>query len=244
MRITFALAVENKLRHKKGEKVSRARSITINGNQIWFQMYPAKKATDEQLELLASAENVDLEEILEAGITQSECITRLRKALGQVPEIPEYIRKRRDKFREQRRSAPPCRVCGKEGDSTKHHFVNRWILRELESYERLWSNRRENCIPVCIDCHRDLHDRNGTPKSIAHLLTEKEKAFADRALSALSEQRPKMFMLIVRGSSEVYEAQLLKDWIAGRFECTGVKDNVSESSGKIGTPFLQPITLN
>lgn len=185
----------------------------------WFNISESHhKATDEQLELLASVENVDIEDLLEASITQAECLKRLREALGQIPEIPEVVRKRRDKFREQRRAAPPCRICGKEGDSTKHHFVNRWILRELESYERLWANRRENCIPVCIDCHRDLHDRNGTPKSIAHLLTEQEKAFADRALTALSEQRPKLLILIGRGSSSVYEARLIKDWMEGKLE--------------------------
>lgn len=185
----------------------------------WFNISDSHlKATDEQLELLASFEDVDIEELFEAGITQGECLRRLREALGQIPEIPEAVRKRRDKFREQRRSAPPCRICGKEGDSTKHHFVNRWILRELESYERLWANRRENCIPVCIDCHRDLHDRNGTPKSIAHLLTADEKAFANRAITALSEERPKLLILIGRGSSQVYEARLIKDWMEGKFD--------------------------
>jgi len=205
--------------------LSRARHIGIGCDSPclnphhWFEINQShQKATDEQLELLASVENVDLEDLLEAGIKQAECLKRLREALGQIPEIPDLIRRRRDKFREQRRVAPPCRLCGKEGDSTKHHFVNRWILRELDSYERVWSNRKENCIPVCIDCHRDLHDRNGTPKSIVHLLTEQEKAFADRALTALSEQRPKLLILIGRGSSSVYEARLVKDWMEGKFE--------------------------
>lgn len=224
--------------------MSRARHIGIDCQHTlenpclnpnhWFNISDSHlKATDEQLELLASAENVDMDEVLEAGITQAECLKRLREALGQIPEIPEVVRKRRDKFREQRRSAPPCRICKKEGDSTKHHFVNRWILRELESYDREWSNRRENCIPVCIDCHRDLHDRNGTPKSIAHLLTEQEKAFADRALTALSEQRPKLLILIGRGSSSVYEARLIKDWMEGKFE-------PAESVPSLETPQILP----
>lgn len=185
----------------------------------WFNVSESNaKATDEQLELLASFDNVDIEDLFEAGITQGECLRRLREALGQIPEIPEVVRKRRDKFRAQRRSAPPCRICGKVGDSTRHHFVNRWILKELDSYERVWANRKENCIPVCIDCHRDLHDRNGTPKSIAHLLTASEKAFANRALTALSEERPRLLILIGRGSSFVYEARLVKDWMEGKFE--------------------------
>jgi hypothetical protein len=209
--------------------MSRARHIGMDcGHSIdtpctdplhWWNVSESHlKATDEQLELLASFEDVDIDELFEAGITQGQCLKRLREAFGQIPEIPEAVRKRRDKFREQRRSAPPCRLCGKEGDSTRHHFVNRWILRELESYERVWANRKENCIPVCIDCHRDLHDRNGTPKSIAHLLTASEKAFADRALTALSEERPKLLILIGRGSSSVYEARLIKDWMEGKFE--------------------------
>jgi len=225
--------------------MSRARHIGINcvgpctdPTHWWDISRASTKATDEQLELLASAEDVDIEELFEAGITQGECLRRLREALGQVPEIPEAVRKRRDKFREQRRSAPPCRICGKIGDSTKHHFVNRWILRELESYERKWSNRRENCIPVCIDCHRDLHDRNGTPKSIAHLLTEKEKAFADSALTALSEERPKLLILIGRGSSSVYEARLIKDWMEGKFEASATASLASASLvPELAVPF-------
>lgn len=200
----------------------------------WFNISDSHlKATDEQLELLASFEDVDIEELFEAGITQGECLRRLRESLGQIPEIPEIVRKRRDRFREQRRAAPPCRICDKKGDSTKHHFVNRWILRELESYERKWANRRENCIPVCIDCHRDLHDRNGTPKSIAHLLSNAEKAFADRALTALSEERPKLLILIGRGSSSVYEARLVKDWMEGKFECSSDSVKATDFSSEI-----------
>ncbi len=197
---------------------SRARAITYNGEKHWFDMSQQNaKATDKQLELLAVVEEADIDELLEASITQAEVLTRLREAMGGTV-IPHEVLLRRQKWRKQRQRQPNCRICGKVGDSTRHHFVNKWILRELHSYTTLWSNRRENCIPVCIDCHRDLHDRNGTPKSIAHLLTDKEKAFASRALEQLAEERPKLLILLAKGDSTVYEAQLVKDWIAGKLE--------------------------
>lgn len=196
---------------------SRARPVTINGEQHWFDMsQQGATATDKQIELLAVVEGVDLEDLLEASITQAEVLERLRVALGTT--IPHAALAERQKWRRKRRSAPPCRICEKKGDSTRHHFVNRWILRELSGYAAKWSNRRDNCIPVCIDCHRDLHDRNGTPKSIAHLLTPSEKAFATAALEQLAEERPKLLILLARGDKAVYEAQLVKDWFAGEFD--------------------------
>jgi hypothetical protein len=197
--------------------MSRARPITINGRTHWFDMSQQKaKATDKQLELLAVVEEADLDELLEASVTQAEVLRRLREALGTT--VPYEVLVRRQKWRQQRQRQPECRICGKKGDSTRHHFVNKWILRELHGYAQKWANRRENCVPVCIDCHRDLHDRNGTPKSIAHLLTPRERAFAQRALGQLAEERPKLLILLARGDSAVYEAQLVKDWIAGKFD--------------------------
>src|SRR4051812_15193181 len=195
--------------------MSRARPFTINGETYWFDMKHAK-ATDKQLELLAVAENVDLEELLEASNTQAEVLDRLRATLGDV--IPHEVLVRRQKWRKERQRQPKCRICDKQGDSTRHHFVNRWILRELSTYASKWSNRRENCIPVCIDCHRDLHDRSNGPVSIARYLTARERRYADQALSALAEERPKLLILLARGDSSVYEASLVKDWLAGCFE--------------------------
>lgn len=197
--------------------MSRARSVLINDERFWFDVNQNhRKATDEQLELLTMLEDVDFDELLESNITQGDVITRLRSALG-TNAIPEDVILRRDKWRADRQVQPECRLCGKVGDSTKHHFVPKWILRELSGYSSKWSNRRDNCIPACIDCHRDLHDRNGSAKSIVGLLTDKEKEFADRALTALSEERPKLMLLIARGDDAVYEARLAKDWIEGFF---------------------------
>lgn len=197
--------------------MSRARPITINGETHWFDTDKNhRKATDKQLELLSTVEQVELEDLLESNITQGETLNRLREALGQNP-IPMEILARRQAFRKERATQPPCRMCGKLGDSTKHHFVNKWILKELESYERKWSNRKENCIPLCINCHRNLHYRYNGPVSIAEYLTDSEKAYADRALTALAEERPKLLILIAKGDDSVYEARLIKDWFEGKF---------------------------
>lgn len=202
--------------------MSRARSITLNGEVHWFDMNKNhRQATDEQLELLATVEDVDLEDLLESNVTQGDVIKRLREALGH-DAIPLDVIRRRQAWREARRTAPNCRMCDKVGDSTRHHFVNRWILRELEDYASTWADRKQNCIPVCIDCHRDLHDRSGPAKSIADRLSPGEKEFANRALAQLAEERPKLLILIAKGDDSVYEARLVKDWIEGLFDPTAV----------------------
>lgn len=205
--------------------MSRARPFTINGETYWFDMKHAK-ATDKQIELLAVAENVDLEELLEATITQAEVLDRLRATIGDV--IPHEVLLRRQKWRKERQRQPQCRICDKKGDSTRHHFVNRWILRELSTYSSDWSNRRWNCIPVCIDCHRDLHDRSAGSVSIARYLTSKEKAFANAALEQLAEERPKLLILLARGDDSVYEARLVKDWLEGYFNAESVVQQEGE----------------
>jgi hypothetical protein len=202
--------------------MSRSRCVTIHGEKHWFDMSKqSEKATAKQIELLATVEKLDIEDLLESSITQGEVKRRLHAALGDLP-IPYDVLLRRQKWRKKRATAPPCRLCGRVGDSTKHHFVNRWILRELSGYSTKWSNRRANTIPVCIDCHRDLHDRSNGPVSIADKLTEREKEFADRALKALSEERPKLLILIARGDDSVYEARLVKDWIEGKLNPSAV----------------------
>lgn len=196
--------------------MSRARPILINGQQHWFDTKQSSaKATSEQLELLATVEQIDLDDLLDEHITQGEVVTRLRSALGS-DVIPQDVLNRRQKWRQHRQEQPACRICRKVGDSTKHHFINRWILRELSGYAKKWADRNKNCIPVCIDCHRDLHQRGGAV-TIAPYLTATEKKFANAALSALAEERPKLLILIARGDDTVYEARLVKDWIEGEF---------------------------
>lgn len=198
--------------------MSRARPITIPGfDTYWFDTNKnGQKATDEQLELLATLEGKDLDDMLDEVLTQGEVLRRLRAGLGKMP-IPPEILLRRQKWRESRQVQPKCRICKKEGDSTKHHFVNKWILRELTHYASKWADRSKNCIPVCIDCHRDLHERGDEAKSIAGYLKDDERRFAHRAISALLHERPSVFELLVHGDPHVYEARLAKDWCDGRF---------------------------
>lgn len=204
--------------------MSRVRSITMpDGEIVWFDTHKnGLKATDEQLELLATATETDLDDLLdEGGLTQEEVITKLRKALNQGQVPPEVIEKRQ-RWREERRRAPRCRICDKQGDSTRHHFINKWILRELEYYEQKWADRSKNCIPVCIDCHRDLHSRDNGARSIVPYLEAEEREFAEAALHALSEERPKLLILLARGDRSVYESQLVKDWLEGNFQKSAI----------------------
>src|SRR5690348_12089316 len=124
--------------------MSRARSITIDGQKHWFDMRSGAKASDKQIELLATVEDLDLDELLESYVTQADVLRRLREAFGEAP-IPFEVLEKRQKWRKQRQEQPPCRLCGKIGDSTRHHFVNKWILRELSGYSAKWANRRDNC---------------------------------------------------------------------------------------------------
>lgn len=203
--------------------MSRARPVTIGDEQIWFDTAKnGERARPQHLELLALVEDIDIDDLLDEHIVQGTVIQRLRDALGQNA-IPESILRRREEWREARHRDEPCRICGEAGDSTKHHYVNRWILKELVDYAWKWSPRARNCIPVCLRCHRNLHERQGEAKSIVPYLNEGEKAFAETALEALSKERPSLLILLARGDDSVYESRLLKDWISGSFRPTDPK---------------------
>jgi len=199
--------------------MSRARPIILpDGETFWVDTKRNnERATEEQLELLMTVEAVELDDLLDGiELSQGEAIRRLRKALGQ-DFIPEAVLKRRAQMRNERKAQPTCRMCGRAGDSTKHHFINKWILRELSSYARRWSSRQRNCIPLCIECHRMIHSRSRGVNSIVEMLNDTEKQFAEEALHTLSEEHPKLLILIARGDDSVYESRLVKDWIEGRF---------------------------
>lgn len=201
--------------------MSRARPIELpTGERLWFDTHRnSEKATEVQLELLASALDVDLDDILDENLSQGDVLTKLRAMLGQG--IPPEVLERRRRWREQRSHQPACRMCGRVGDSTKHHFINKWILKELDGYHHKWADRRTNCIPLCIRCHRDIHSRANGSHSIAQYLTDDEKRFADRALTAFVDERPAIAWLVVRGDDEVYETRLMRDWIEGKFIVKG-----------------------
>lgn len=200
--------------------MSRARYIDLSkdpADRIWFDTHlDGEKARPAHLEVLALVDDLDIDDLLDGHVTQKDVINRLRNALGQNG-IPEEIKERREKWKEARRVAPKCRLCNRPGDSTKHHFVNKWILRELREYSKKWSDRTFNTIPVCMTCHRNLHEREGPAKSIVEYLNTEEREFAWRALDAFCEQHPKMSMFIARGNDSVYEARLMKDFIIGLF---------------------------
>jgi hypothetical protein len=198
--------------------MSRARPVVLpDGEKVWFDVTRSgEQASDGQLELLAVITQIDIDDLLDAVITRGEVLTRLRDALGQNG-IPIDVQERRRRWREHRRLQPACLKCGKEGDSTKHHFVNKWILRELADYGSKWADRSKNTIPLCVHCHRLIHQRDDSVKSIVELLNDEQREFADAALTVLSEERPKLLILIARGDEGTYETRLVRDWIEGKF---------------------------
>jgi hypothetical protein len=62
--------------------------------------------------------------------------------------------------------------------------------------------------------------RNGTARSIVPHLNSTEKKFAQRALTALKEENPQLFIWIAEGSDKVYETRLVRDYLEGRFNVT------------------------
>jgi 5-methylcytosine-specific restriction endonuclease McrA len=198
--------------------MSRARPITTpHGEFIIDRKRDGEKAKHEQLEILAAMLAVDMDDLLDEVLTQGEVVRKIRELQGQIP--PREVIERREIARLERQLSPRCRnpECGREGDSTQHHFVNKWILRELAYYEQKWAQRRKNCVPVCIDCHRDLHSRDNGSHPIAEWLSEEEREFAEDALTALSKERPALVILIARGDESTYETRLVRDWMEGRF---------------------------
>lgn len=193
--------------------MSRARPVA---GEWWDMKRSGEQASEEQLELLATVENVELDDLLDADLSQGDVVLRLRNALGEN-RIPDSVLKRRERLREARHKLPNCRICEEIGDSTRHHFVNKWILRELEHYARKWSSRTLNTIPICLRCHRKLHLRSEGPHSIVPYLEDREKEFAEAALEAFADEHPRIVVLLARGDDSVYESRLMKDWILGLF---------------------------
>lgn len=198
--------------------MSRARPLTLpTGEVVWFDTsLNGLKATADQLELLVTVTGEDLDDVLDGSVTQGELLTRLREALDQGC-VPEEVLERQRLFRALRRLDPECRCCGQPGNSTMHHFVNKWIMKELSNYREV-AARSRCCIPVCITCHRDLHDRCNEAVSVLPYLTPGERAFASALIERLRRERPDIFALLAEGDDSVYEARLVRDWIEGRFD--------------------------
>lgn len=210
--------------------MSRARDYLDprTGETIWFDVKNLTP-TDRQIELLALVEHAELDDLLEGSLTQRGIYDRLHASLREA-SIPAEVLRRRDEWREQRQTQPPCRKCGKIGDSTKHHFVNKWILRELTNYQQKWACRTKNCIPICIDCHRDIHSRECSDKHIGPYLIDEERQFAQAAIKAFLHERPVIFGLQLEGDPEhSYEACLIRDWCNGAFKASSLEAVDKES---------------
>jgi hypothetical protein len=211
--------------------MSRAKKFTNGNSEIWFD-YKSPYPTVEQLSLLSDLADIQIDDLLDEGMSQKQVAFRLHELDGLIPE--EVLERRR-----QRRvlimDTPKCRwswidpehEC--EGYSTRHHFVPRWLMLLLENYES-YAPRTHCTIPVCLGRHRDLHMRGGTPKSIVDCLEPHERAFAQKMIDELREQHPAVFDLLAGGSEASYEAQLIKDYLDGEFR---------RASRKIDTEVLE-----
>lgn len=199
--------------------MSRARPLA----GMWFdQQRNNEKATAEQLELLSAVENVPLDDLLDEGLRQGQIIERLRIALGEGVIPPEVLERRRA-AKEKAKTQPVCRICSSfgwtcEGSITRHHFIPRWMMLNLENYQA-YAARSRCTIPICVGRHRDLHLRGDTdtPKSIGQFLTDPERKFAQKLLDELKEQHPAIFDLVAGGDENTYEAVLITDYIHGAF---------------------------
>jgi hypothetical protein len=199
--------------------MSRARPIA----GLWFdQKLNHRKATAEQLDTLAAVENIQVDDLLDEGLSQGEVIKRLRLVLnGDV--IPPEVLERKRLARDEASRQPECRMCTEygwecEGRITRHHFVPRWMMLELPNYQA-YAARSRCTIPVCLGRHRDLHYRSDldTPKSIVALLTDEERAFAHKMLAEFKAYKPHVYDLIAGGDEASYEYQLVRDFTRGEF---------------------------
>lgn len=197
--------------------MSRAKKFIHDGEVIWFD-YKAR-ATVEQLELLADYEGIDIDDLLDEGLSQKQVARRLFE-LTSYAVPPEILERRRERERIARMS-PVCRICGLnewqcEGRITRHHFVPRWLMLELDNYQA-YAGRNLCTIPICVGRHRDLHMRDPLDKSIVPYLRTDERKFAHKMLSELEEQHPKIFQLLLDGDHYAYEHQLVRDFRQGLF---------------------------
>ncbi len=203
--------------------MSRARSWTHpdTGEEYWFDVHDSQ-ALEWQLELLSDVLEEELDDLLDSQISQSEAIFRLNEWSELIP--PEGLRKKRPK---PPREPAVCRICPGEGwicegRVDKHHFVPKWIMLELEEYEK-YAPRPKCTIQTCLHIHKFLHKRhgNGQSKSIAKYLTDEEKAMAHHLIAALRQERPHIYALIAEGDKTSYEWQLIHDWRRGMFDVEG-----------------------
>jgi hypothetical protein len=213
--------------------MSRARWFDDpRSNQVfWFDQ--KSRATVEQLELLADYEDAELDDLLDEGLTQKQVLFRLRLASNTIVVPPEILERRRLRKIESQ-IQPTCRICAIhgwecEGRITRHHFIPRWLMKELDNYVS-YAARSVCTIPLCVGRHRDLHYRgDGTGKSIVPYLRDHERIFAQKLLDELKEEHPKIYELALSGEEgQVYEAQIMHDHVKGGFLSTKGAYSLSE----------------
>lgn len=209
--------------------MSRARSIIIDGREIWFDTsLDGQPARPDQLELLMDATGVELDDLLDTDLTQGQCILAIREAIhGNV--IPPEVMERK---RQRRVGKPQCRMCDRKG-ITKHHFVPRWIMLLLGNYQT-YAPRSICTIPLCVECHYSIHDRSLNlyeGKSIVEYLKPHEAEMAQQILDDLKSQHPGVYDLIAGGNAHAYEYVTISDHIAGRFIEQGREKHEDRRSG-------------
>ena len=222
VRIPYPVLLERRALTRYTGCMSRARDWTHpkTGEVYWFDVDGAP-ATDAQLELLAEIEDLEVDEILDANLTQRGIVDRLNKASGLIPQ-EGLERARRREERQRTYIAPTCAICSVEGwgchgRMTRHHFVPKWIMLELSNYAE-YAPRNKCTVWACMGIHRSLHMRSeGGSKSIAPYLNDRQKAVAEKLLSTLKRERPSLYNLIAAGDRTSYEYQLVRDYQLGRF---------------------------
>jgi hypothetical protein len=194
-----------------------------------------RKASAEQLGLLAAAENVLIDDLLDAGLRQGEVMKRLAEALK--PDIiPAEVLERRRQAREEAARQPKCRICSVlgtecEGEITRHHFLPRWLMLKLDNYIS-YASRSKCTIPICIGRHRDLHlpGDTDTPKSIGRFMTDDERQFCQKMMEELMDEHPFVFDWIRGGDREwAYETQLFADFDHGVFRTGAAESRIAAS---------------
>ena len=187
-----------------------------------------------QLERLADLSGDPIEDLLEAGFNQKQVMEALRSLEGTMnrpPHIRAKIRLAEDQA--CRICTPLSQVC--EGQITRHHFVPKWMMKELEDY-RAYASRGVCTIPICLGRHRDLHLRGEEPrratldrllrrpkrsltsKHVSDILSQEERGFADKLIQEFRDQHPGIFDNMVAGDETSYEHILVMDFLKGRFK--------------------------
>lgn len=203
--------------------MSRARDWQnpVTGSVHWFDAHGIPSV--RELEVLADAEGLDIDDVLDAQLSSKEVLFRLNKLTDKIPEAGLN----RVKRRQEQGEPAVCAICSIEGWEcegrlTKHHFVPRWIMLELSEYE-VYAPRNICTTPICLGAHKFLHKRygNGGTKSIAKYLDDTQKALVHELVTMLRQERPKIYALLAHGDTSSYEGQLIRDFRRGLFDVCG-----------------------